>query len=258
MTFHLYKQYKDEVLVKVFLEFQQRSLVNRRRVSKALGPKKSRALPFAPMSYQLSQAYYRNFMWRFPSNICAESHRFVQKLKNAGKADLPNTFSFQDKETPVETEMVTYPLDGNGGYCVATISLFILGLLSFHVSIPEQIVVVDSTLVDNEVIKRLGKEGIDDYEDDDLDETGNKPKFEVKAPQASHTNYLLMRGYYAPGIVSTRNLNPNDNIVVNSGRECFNNGIAVNVVHSEGYHLIRALKCQFYLSKPATAFATCE
>ncbi|XP_043567894.1 general transcription factor 3C polypeptide 1 isoform X2 [Chiloscyllium plagiosum] len=215
-TFHLYKQYKDEVLVKVFLEFQQRSLVNRRRVSKALGPKKSRALPFAPMSYQLSQAYYRNFMWRFPSNICSESYNFVQKLKNAGEADLPNTFSFQDKETPIETEMVTYPLDGNGGYCVATISLFILGLLSFHVSIPEQIVVVDSTLVDNEVIKRLGKEGIDDYEDDDLDETGSKPKFEVKAPQASHTNYLLMRGYYAPGIVSTRNLNPNDNIVVNS------------------------------------------
>ncbi|XP_078096867.1 general transcription factor IIIC subunit 1 isoform X2 [Mustelus asterias] len=215
-TFHLYKQYKDEVLVKVFLEFQQRSLVNRRRVSKALGPKKSRALPFAPMSYQLSQAYYRNFMWRFPSNICSESYNFVQKLKNAGKADIPNTFSFQDKETPVDTEMVTYPLDGNGGYCVATISLFILGLLSFHVSIPEQIVVVDSTLVDNEVIKRLGKEGIDDYEDDDLEETGNKPKFEVKAPQASHTNYLLMRGYYAPGIVSTRNLNPNDNIVVNS------------------------------------------
>ncbi|XP_059510098.1 general transcription factor 3C polypeptide 1-like isoform X2 [Stegostoma tigrinum] len=215
-TFHLYKQYKDEVLVKVFLEFQQRSLVNRRRVSKALGPKKSRALPFAPMSYQLSQAYYRNFMWRFPSNICAESYHFVQKLRNGGKADLPNTFSFQDTKTPVETEMVTYPLDGNGGYCVATISLFILGLLSFHVSIPEQIVVVDSTLVDNEVIKRLGKESIDDDEDDDLDETGNKPKFEVKAPQASHTNYLLMRGYYAPGIVSTRNLNPNDNIVVNS------------------------------------------
>ncbi|XP_067912561.1 general transcription factor 3C polypeptide 1 isoform X2 [Heterodontus francisci] len=215
-TFHLYKQYQDDVLVKVFLEFQQRSLVNRRRVSKALGPKKSRALPFAPMSYQLSQTYYRNFVWRFPSNICSESYNFVQKLKTAGTADIPNTFSFQDNEIPVETEMVTYPLDGNGGYCVATISLFILGLLSFHVSIPEQIVVVDSTLVDNEVIKRLGKEGLDDYEDDDLEETGNKPKFEVKAPQASHTNYLLMRGYYAPGIVNTRNLNPNDNIVVNS------------------------------------------
>ncbi|XP_055507682.1 general transcription factor 3C polypeptide 1-like isoform X3 [Leucoraja erinacea] len=217
-TFHLYKQYKDDILVKVFLEFQQRSLVNRRRVSKALGPKKSRALPFASMSYQLSQTYYRNFVWRFPSNICSESYKFLQKLKTAGMEDLPNIFSFQDKDAPVETDMLTYPLDGNGGCCVATVSLFILGLLSFHVSIPEQIVVVDSTLVDNEVIKRLGKEGLDDDEEDDMEDVGNKPKFEVKAPQASHTNYLLMRGYYAPGIVSTRNLNPNDNIVVNSCR----------------------------------------
>lgn len=38
----------------------------------------------------------------------------------------------------------------------------------------------------------------------------------MKARQASHTNYLLMKGYCAPGIVSTRNLNPNDSIVVNS------------------------------------------
>eukprot|EP00062_Callorhinchus_milii_P021993 gi/632979303/ref/XP_007906395.1/ PREDICTED: general transcription factor 3C polypeptide 1 [Callorhinchus milii] len=215
-TFHLYKQYNDDVLVKVFVEFQEKSLINRRRVSKSLGPKKSRALPFAPMSYQLSQTYFRNFVWRFPNYICSETYHFVEKLKSAGTADIPNTFSFPGKETLMETNMVTYPLDGNGGYCVATISLFVLGLLSFSVSIPEQIVVVDSTLVDNEVIKRLGKEGLDDYDDEDLDETGSKPRIEVKAPQASHTNYLLMRGYYAPGIVNTRNLNPNDNIVVNS------------------------------------------
>lgn len=65
----------------------------------------------------------------------------------------------------------------------------------------------------------LGKEGLedDDDDDDDLDDSsGSKRKIEVKARQASHTNYLLMRGYYAPGIVSTRNLSPSDNIVVNS------------------------------------------
>uniref|UniRef100_A0A8C3ISL5 Ral transcription factor IIIC subunit 1 n=1 Tax=Chrysemys picta bellii TaxID=8478 RepID=A0A8C3ISL5_CHRPI len=123
-TFRLYREYKDDILVKAFLECQKRSLVNRRRVNHTLGPKKSRALPFVPMSYQLSQSYYS-----------------------------------------------------------------------------------------------LGKDGLDDDydEDDDLDESsGNKRRIEVKARQASHTNYLLMRGYYAPGIVSTRNLNPNDNIVVNS------------------------------------------
>lgn len=58
----------------------------------------------------------------------------------------------------------------------------------------------------------------DEDEEEDLDEDpgGKRRSIEVKASQASHTNYLLMKGYYAPGIVSTRNLNPNDSIVVNS------------------------------------------
>lgn len=67
----------------------------------------------------------------------------------------------------------------------------------------------------------LGKDGAleeDEDEEEDLDEGsgGKRRSIEVKARQASHTNYLLMRGYCAPGIVSTRNLNPNDSIVVNS------------------------------------------
>uniref|UniRef100_A0A452TMP4 General transcription factor IIIC subunit 1 n=1 Tax=Ursus maritimus TaxID=29073 RepID=A0A452TMP4_URSMA len=132
-TFRLYREYKDHILVKAFMECQKRSLVNRRRVNHMLGPKKNRALPFVPMSYQLSQTYYR------------------------GRA------------TP----------------------------------------------------SLLGKDGgldEDDDEEEDLDEgSGSKRRaIEVKARQASHTNYLLMRGYCAPGIVSTRNLNPNDSIVVNS------------------------------------------
>lgn len=72
----------------------------------------------------------------------------------------------------------------------------------------------------------LGKDGAldeDEDEEEDLDEDpGDKRRsIEVKARQASHTNYLLMRGYCAPGIVSTRNLNPNDSIVVNSCRVKF-------------------------------------
>uniref|UniRef100_A0A8C3LHT2 General transcription factor IIIC subunit 1 n=1 Tax=Chrysolophus pictus TaxID=9089 RepID=A0A8C3LHT2_CHRPC len=123
-TFRLYREYRDDILVKAFLECQKRSLVNRRRVNHTLGPKKSRALPFVAMSYQLSQSYYS-----------------------------------------------------------------------------------------------LGKDGLEEEEEeeDDLDDSsGGKRRIEVKARQASHTNYLLMRGYYAPGIVSTRNLSPSDNIVVNS------------------------------------------
>ncbi|KFQ15340.1 General transcription factor 3C polypeptide 1, partial [Leptosomus discolor] len=218
-TFRLYREYQDDILVKAFLECQKRSLVNRRRVNHTLGPKKSRALPFVPMSYQLSQSYYRVFTWRFPSTICTESFQFLEKLKDAEKSDQPDNFSFKDQENKESEGMIAFPMDGPGGQCVAMLSLFSLGLVSVNVRIPEQIVVVDSTMVENEVIKSLGKEGLDDDDDDDDDlddSSGGKRRIEVKARQASHTNYLLMRGYYAPGIVSMRNLSPSDNIVVNS------------------------------------------
>ncbi|NXX39048.1 TF3C1 factor, partial [Tricholaema leucomelas] len=218
-TFRLYQEYQDDVLLKAFLECQKRSLVNRRRVSHTLGPKKSRALPFVPMSYQLSQSYYRVFTWRFPSTVCTESFQFLEKLKDVEKSDQPDSFSFKDQENKASEDMIAFPMDGPGGQCAAMLSLFSLGLVSVSVRIPEQIVVVDSTMVENEVIKSLGKEGLedDDEDDDDLDDgSGGKRRIEVKARQASHTNYLLMRGYYAPGIVSTRNLSPSDNIVVNA------------------------------------------
>ncbi|NXF91920.1 TF3C1 factor, partial [Eubucco bourcierii] len=218
-TFRLYQEYQDDVLLKAFLECQKRSLVNRRRVSHTLGPKKSRALPFVPMSYQLSQSYYRVFTWRFPSTVCTESFQFLEKLKDVEKSDQPDSFSFKDQENKASEDMIAFPMDGPGGQCAAMLSLFSLGLVSVSVRIPEQIVVVDSTMVENEVIKSLAKEGLEDDEedDDDLDDgSGGKRRIEVKARQASHTNYLLMRGYYAPGIVSTRNLSPSDNIVVNA------------------------------------------
>uniref|UniRef100_F7CWX1 Ral transcription factor IIIC subunit 1 n=1 Tax=Ornithorhynchus anatinus TaxID=9258 RepID=F7CWX1_ORNAN len=221
-TFRLYREYQDHILVKAFLECQKRSLVNRRRVNHFLGPKKNRALPFVPMSYQLSQTYYRIFTWRFPTTICTESYQFLEKVKAAGKSDRPDNFSFKDQEgAGPASDLVAFSLDGPGGHCGAILSLFSMGLVSVDVRIPEQIVVVDSSMVENEVIKNLEKEGgldeDDEEEDEDLDEgTGSKRRIEVKARQASHTNYLLMRGYYAPGIVNTRNLNPNDNIVVNS------------------------------------------
>uniref|UniRef100_A0A2R8ZQN7 Ral transcription factor IIIC subunit 1 n=1 Tax=Pan paniscus TaxID=9597 RepID=A0A2R8ZQN7_PANPA len=221
-TFRLYREYKDHVLVKAFMECQKRSLVNRRRVNHTLGPKKNRALPFVPMSYQLSQTYYRIFTWRFPSTICTESFQFLDRMRAAGKLDQPDRFSFKDQDNNEPTnDMVAFSLDGPGGNCVAVLTLFSLGLISVDVRIPEQIIVVDSSMVENEVIKSLGKDGSledDEDEEDDMDEGvgGKRRSMEVKPAQASHTNYLLMRGYYSPGIVSTRNLNPNDSIVVNS------------------------------------------
>uniref|UniRef100_A0A8C7DVN8 Ral transcription factor IIIC subunit 1 n=1 Tax=Naja naja TaxID=35670 RepID=A0A8C7DVN8_NAJNA len=222
-TFRLYRDYQDDILVKAFLDCQKRSLVNRRRGNHSLGPKKSRALPFVPMSYQLSQSYYRVFTWRFPSTLCSEAYQFLLKLKEAGKQDAVSSFSFKHQDNLLlGAEMVTFPLDGPGGYCSALLALFSLGLVSVDIAIPEQIVVVDSTMVQNEVIKSLGKDGLEDEdeeedEDDDVEENQvNKRQIEVKARQASRTNYLLMRGYCAPGIINTRNLSPTDNVVVDS------------------------------------------
>ena len=50
--------------------------------------------------------------------------------------------------------MVLFPLDAPGGACLACLSLMTLGMLSVDVSIPEQILVVDSNLLDSEVVKR--------------------------------------------------------------------------------------------------------
>lgn len=43
---------------------------------------------------------------------------------------------------------------------------------------------------------------LDDDEDDDDDENeeGERKQMEVKAHQASHTKYLMIRGYCNPGI----------------------------------------------------------
>uniref|UniRef100_A0A2K5R881 Uncharacterized protein n=1 Tax=Cebus imitator TaxID=2715852 RepID=A0A2K5R881_CEBIM len=141
-------------------------------------------------------------------------------MQAASKLDQPDHFSFKDQDNNEPTnDMVA--LDGPGGSCVAVLTLFSLGLNSEDVRIPEQIIVVDSSMVENEVIKSLGKDGSledDENEDEDLGEgVGGKCRsMEVKPTQASHSNYLLMRRYGSPGIVSTRNLNPNDSIVVNS------------------------------------------
>lgn len=220
--FRLYREFREPVLVRAFMECQKRSLVNRRRVSHSQGPKKNRAVPFVPMSYQLSQSYYKLFTWRFPTTICTESFQFYDRLRSASILDQPDHFSFKDLDSSdPPSDLVAFSLDSPGGHCVTALALFSLGLLSVDVRIPEQIVVVDSSMVESEVMKSLGKDGglDDDEEEEDLDEgSGAKRQgVEVKAHQASHTKYLLMRGYYTmPGVVSTRNLNPNDSIVVNS------------------------------------------
>nr|XP_019958712.1 PREDICTED: general transcription factor 3C polypeptide 1 [Paralichthys olivaceus] len=335
-TFHMYSKYNQELLCQVFIQCRKSGLVNRRRVNQPFGPKKNRALPILPMSYQLSQSYYRCFTWRFPHSLCSDSFRFVRSLINKGTGDdRPVTAFYHEPENRLEngetvlerqkgskrkekqsevnaesatvsepepqtkeantestkegeneqrqeegeeklmevdktneeknpddnlpadsgedpssreqtddqlpkeklseeaaasdaasgvpedppdvSDMLAYSLDSPGGTCAAALSLMTLGLLNVHMSIPKQMVVVDSTLVDNDVVKSMAAlEEEDDNDDDDGEECEGRKKLEVKAHQASHTKYLMMRGFCCPGIVKVRNLNTNDNIVVES------------------------------------------
>lgn len=52
-------------------------------------------------------------------------------------------------------------------------------------------------------IAALEEEDDDDY---DGEECEGRKKLEVKAHQASHTNYLMMRGYCCPGIGTQRSI----------------------------------------------------
>lgn len=257
-TFHIYSGYSQELLCQVFVQSRRRGLVNRRRITQGVEPKKNRALPILPMSYQLSHCYYRCFSWRFPQALCTDAFRFVRNLHNLPRGDRrPFTYFHQETEnrepdgellesretskdkwhkTPEEsprsqlecegaqrtdvdsvdppdvTDMLHFSLDLPGGACVATLSLMSLGLVSVYLSIPKQMVVVDSTLVDSDAVKSV----LDDEEEDEEDGGEESKKMEVKAHHASHTKYLMMKGYCVPGIVKIRNLNPTDNIVVES------------------------------------------
>lgn len=55
---------------------------------------------------------------------------------------------------PDTLDMMMFTLDSPGGACSISLSLFSLGLLSVYISIPKQIVLVDSNLVDSDVVRR--------------------------------------------------------------------------------------------------------
>ncbi|XP_037545732.1 general transcription factor 3C polypeptide 1 [Nematolebias whitei] len=337
-TFHTYSQYDQELLCQVFIQSRKRRLLNRRRVGQTLGPKKNRGLPILPMSFQLSQTYYRHFSWRFPHSLCTDSFCFLRSLITNGcgdekpvttfyyetenrsqngeevlerktepslkekrsrakedgsragtpqtgtpeakiakdqdgvqnptqaeemsdtnnektvtksttdeqeklqcslksePGDAPSSRALTDdqqqssdslaaslqtteasEDPPDVSDMLRFSLNSLGGACLVSLSLMSLGLLSVFVSIPKQIVMVDSNLVDKDVVKSMASlEGDDDDDEDGGEECEGKKRLQVSSHQASHTNYLLMRGYCSPGIVKVGTLSTNDNIVVES------------------------------------------
>uniref|UniRef100_A0A8D3EFK6 B-block binding subunit of TFIIIC domain-containing protein n=1 Tax=Scophthalmus maximus TaxID=52904 RepID=A0A8D3EFK6_SCOMX len=176
-TFQMYSKYNQGLLCQVFIQCRKRGLINRRRVHQPFGPKKNRALPIMPMSYQLSQSYYRCFTWRFPHPLCTDSFRFLRTSNAAAPG--------ASEEPPDVSDMLGFGMDSTGGACMASLSLMSLGLLNVFMSIPKRMVVVDSNLLDKD------EEGDDD---DDGEECEKTKKLRAKAQQASHTKYLLMRG----------------------------------------------------------------
>lgn len=77
-----------------------------------------------------------------------------QRDDNQLKAASSNAALGAPEEPPDTVDMLPFTLDSPGGACVVSLSLMSLGLLSVYISIPKQIVVVDSSLVDNDVVKR--------------------------------------------------------------------------------------------------------
>uniref|UniRef100_A0A3B5MCZ8 Uncharacterized protein n=1 Tax=Xiphophorus couchianus TaxID=32473 RepID=A0A3B5MCZ8_9TELE len=67
-TFHTYSKYNQELLCRVFVQCKKRRMFNRRRISKTLEPKKKRGLPMLPMSFQMSQTFYRS-AFLFPVEV---------------------------------------------------------------------------------------------------------------------------------------------------------------------------------------------
>ncbi|XP_078194756.1 general transcription factor 3C polypeptide 1 isoform X2 [Callithrix jacchus] len=76
-------------------------------------------------------------------------------MRAASKLDRPDRFSFKDQDNNKPTnDMVAFSVDGPGGNCVAVLTVFSLSLISVDIRILEQIIMVDNSMVENEVIKR--------------------------------------------------------------------------------------------------------
>lgn len=71
-----------------------------------------------------------------------------------GVSATSNTVPPASDEPPDVSDMLKFSLQSPGGACLVSLSLMSLGLLNVYASIPKQMVVVDSNLVDKDVVKR--------------------------------------------------------------------------------------------------------
>ncbi|CAH1265988.1 GTF3C1 [Branchiostoma lanceolatum] len=207
LAYKLFNKYPSGVLERAFLSMKKQGLVNQ---SKGNIPKsKVRAVPMAAIGYKLSAIAERHFQPGMPTSVFPQAQELLTRLN-------------EDRALGVEGQGVEFPSEGSGGHTACVFSLMATNQLSYTVDIPENIVVVDSS-VENpvEAAKKVTRKDGSDSEGDTENSTGaSKPSTAPGFPnanQASRTKVLAARsGGAAPGVLSLRNLEPTDNIVINS------------------------------------------
>ncbi|XP_019633203.1 PREDICTED: general transcription factor 3C polypeptide 1-like [Branchiostoma belcheri] len=186
---------------------KKQGLVNQ---SKGIAPKsKVRAVPMAAIGYKLSAIAERPFQQAIPSSVFPEAHQLLTRLKQ-------DRARGAEGEEGAEGQGVEFPSEGAGGQTACVFSLLATNQLSYTVDIPENIVVIDSSMETpaKEARKTASKEGSDSEGDTENSNTGAVSL--PLATRSSRTKVLAARSGTAPAILSLRNLEPTDNIVINS------------------------------------------
>ncbi|XP_078676635.1 general transcription factor 3C polypeptide 1-like [Branchiostoma floridae x Branchiostoma belcheri] len=213
LAYKLFNKYPNTVLERAFLSMKKQGLVNQ---SKGIAPKsKVRAVPMAAIGYKLSAIAERPFQQAIPSSVFPEAHQLLTRLKQdraRGGAEGEGT----EGEGAEEGQGVEFPSEGAGGQTACVFSLLATNQLSYTVDIPENIVVIDSSMEipGKEARKTTSKEGSDSEGDTENSNTGAVSL--PLATRSSRTKVLAARSGTAPAILSLRNLEPTDNIVINS------------------------------------------
>lgn len=88
-----------------------------------------------------------------PSSSEQTDDHLPREEQSGAESEASNTAPSGSQDPPDVPDMLQFSMDSPGGACVLSLSLMSLGLLSVYLSIPKQMVVVDSNLVDKDVVK---------------------------------------------------------------------------------------------------------
>ncbi|PIK49823.1 putative general transcription factor 3C polypeptide 1-like [Apostichopus japonicus] len=160
VMFEIFNQFDEALLHDAFMYLREVSICSRSRNIREVGlPLLKRVLPHVPMSYQLSQGYYKFFVSKITKEILLSAAELYTKVLEA------------------EDDLVNIPMDPSGEYCAVTLVTLAMGQGNLEVKIPDQIIHFDKNAVQDGKFKRLGKrrrledgETEEDEEDEDEEE----------------------------------------------------------------------------------------